>query len=140
MGKQESKAKTTMLSAILIGTATSILTSVIGAAITAWMISTGKAPQSGTNTAGWIILFLSAACGSWIASKMAEGKKLQTAMITGGTYLMILILMTALFFGGNYSGLWVGAILTGAASLATAMLSLRQGSGGKKMQWKKRYR
>ena len=111
MGKQESKAKTTMLSAILIGTATSILTSVIGAAITAWVISTGKAPQSGTNTAGWIILFLSAACGSWIASKMAEGKKLQTAMITGGAYLMILILMTALFFGGQYQGMGVSGII-----------------------------
>ena len=140
MGKQESKAKTTMLSSILIGTATSILTSVIGATITAWLISSGKTPQNGMDTAAWIILFLSAACGSWIASGLTEGKKLQTAMLTGGAFLAILLAVTALFFGGRFRGVWIGLILILGASFSTAMLGLRQGRGCKKQQWKRRYR
>ena len=138
--KQAQKGKRTMLSAILSGTAASIGISVAGAAVTAWLISSGKTPQNGMDTAAWIILFLSAACGSWIASGLTEGKKLQTAMITGGAFLTILLAVTALFFGGRFRGVWIGLILILGASLSTAMLGLRQGRGGKKQQWKRRYR
>ena len=141
MGKKQMlKGKYAVLTAIISGTAVSIGTSLLGAAITAWAISAGKATQNAMGTAAWIVLFLSALCGSWVAAKLAEGKKLQTALISGGVYLSVLLAATALFFGGQYSGVWVGLILIAAAGMTTAMLTSRPGREGNKRAWKRRYR
>ena len=122
------------------GTAISMAVAFAGAAIYAWVILAGKVEQNTAATAAGTVLFLSAFIGSWIAANMAEGKKLQTALISGGSFLAILLLITAAFFGGQYNGVWIGVILTLTASLATAMLSLRRGKTGNQKRWKKPYR
>ena len=138
--KTRQTGKSTMLSAILTGTATSTAAALMGAGITAWLIASGKAGQNGTDTAAWIILFLSSAAGTWIAARRTGRKKLQTALITGGAFLLILLMLTAALFEGHYNKVWFGTILTMGASLATAMMSLKQRKAGKQKQWKKAYR
>ena len=137
---QGSKGKRTALATVIIGTAVSIGTSVMGAAIIAWVISAGKVSQNGMQAAAWIILFLSALSGSWIAAKLAEGKRLQRALASCGAYLVVLLASTALFFGGQYSGVWMGLVLTTAAGMTTAMLTSQPGKEGKRQPWKRRYR
>lgn len=141
MGKKPNQAgNRTMLKAVLCGAASGLLVSIAGAAVTAWMILSGKIGQNRTEIAAWVILFLASFVGSLIASRLTEGKKLQTALIEWGTFFVLLILITALLFGARYKGVWIGIIVTVIPSLAVVMLGLKNRSVGKKKQWKKPYR
>lgn len=141
MGKKPNHNRNSSnLKAILIGTAASMAVSMTGAAITAWTVNAEKIGQNNTGIAAWIILFLASFAGTLTASKMAEGKKLQTVMLTWLTNLTTMLLITALFFGRQYSGVWVGILVSLIASLITVALNFRQGKTGNQKQWKKPYR
>lgn len=129
-----------MLRAVLCGAASSMTVSVAGAALAAWMILSGKISQNRTEIAAWVILFLASFVGSLIASRLTEGKKLQTALIEWGAFLVFLLLITALFFGARYKGVWIGMIVTVIPCFAVVMLGSKKGSAGRKRQWKKPYR
>lgn len=129
-----------MLKAVLCGAASGLLVSVAGAALTAWMILSGKVGQNRTEIAAWCILFLASFVAALIASKLTEGKKLQTALIEWGVFLVFLLLITALFFGARYEGVWIGMIVAVIPCFAVVILGSKQGRSRKKSQRKRPYR
>ena len=129
-----------MLKAVLCGAASGLLVSVAGAALTAWMILSGKVGQNRTEIVAWCILFLASFIAALIATKLTEGKKLQTALIEWGVFLVFLLLITALFFGARYEGVWIGMFVAVIPCLAAVMLGTKQGRNRKKSQRKRPYR
>lgn len=66
------------------------------------------------------VLFLSSFVGAWAAATRIKRLRLQVCMLEGVGYLLALLATTALFFGGEYQGVWVSglAILIGCLFVA----------------------
>ena len=109
-----------------IGIIVSIIVTLLGAAIGAWLLASEKI---GEGSCGYICvctLLLSGILGSWIAASVVGEKRLLTCILAGTGYLLSLLAITALFFGGVYSGAGEGALLILGASISAALLGLKQ--------------
>ena len=104
-----------------LGAGLSMLWTFLLAGILAWMIQKEYLKETMVGYGSMMIL-LSA---SWIGAKMATGKvkrqKFITAASAAGIYLLSLLAMTALFFGGQYSGIGVTGLLILGGSGITAL-------------------
>lgn len=78
-----------------------------------------------------IMLLISAFLGSTIACKRVKRQFLMTAALSGVVYILLLLSITALFFGGQYSGVGVTVLLVCCGSLLAAMVFSRGGKGRK---------
>lgn len=102
------------------------LASAVGAAK---MIDAGTA---GENTIGYFamgILLISSFAGTIVAVNSIRHRKLMVCGLSALIYYAILLSMTALFFGGQYQGMGVTALVVACGSVVAALISLRQGRG-----------
>lgn len=86
------------------------------------------------------MLFISAFAGSVVSCKKIKHRHLMTAALSGIVYLVILLSITALFFGGQYSAVGVTAILIFCGSAAAAMVFSGVGRGRKTARRKRKNR
>lgn len=94
------------------------------------------------ETAGYMIigmLMLAAFLGSCTAWKKIKRRKLQAALTAGGVYWLLLIGITALFFGQQYEAVGVTAAVIFAGSACAAMLGIRPERGGKSRKYRSRH-
>ncbi len=122
--------------AVLMGLLLSLIVTVIGAAILTFLIVGERLAMESLPSAVVAVLLLAALIGAWVTIRMTGEKPLMMALLSGAVYLVSLLCMTALFFGGQYQGVPVTALVVLGSSLAAALFSLRR-SGAKR---KKRYR
>lgn len=111
---------------ILIGVLVCVGVTLIASVILAWLIAAEKMDESAVGYGAMIALLLSAILGSWTASAKIGRLRTQVCLITGGIYYLVLLSITALFFGGQYQGMGVAAILVIAGSGVTALLGIRE--------------
>jgi len=111
---------------ILIGVLVCVGVTLIATVILAWLITTEKMGESAVGYGAMVALLLSAILGSWTASAKIGRLRTQVCLITGGIYYLVLLSITALFFGGQYQGMGVAAILVIAGSGVTALLGIRE--------------
>lgn len=88
-----------------------------GAAITAFLIESEKIAWRNTGYAVLIILLLSSWIGATVTAGRVKRRRLAMCMASGGVYFAILLASTALFFGGQYSGVGETAILVFCGSI-----------------------
>ena len=88
----------------------------IGTTIIAKLIDTEKINWNASGYAIMIILLLSAWSGSIVAGKKIKRLHVAVGLYVGVIYFITLMAMTALFFGGKYSGVGetAGLILCGS--------------------------
>ena len=81
-----------------------------------------------------VILITASAIGTKTACVMVRRRKLLLCIVSAVLYWLILFMLTALFFGGQYSGIGVTGMIIFSASTAVCMGELknetRQKSGG----------
>lgn len=118
-----------------IGSIISLIITFIGSAVTAYLITTEKIGQGSTGYASLLILFTAAAMGAWGAVSSVKRLRLQICLLSGGLYYLILLAITALFFGGQYDGMGVTAIVTFIAVVLVAIIPTKT---GQKISSKKR--
>ena len=111
---------------ILIGVLVCVGVTLIATVILAWLITAEKMGESAVGYGAMVALLLSAILGSWAASAKIGRLRTQVCLITGGIYYLVLLSITALFFGGQYQGMGVAAILVIAGSGVTALLGIRE--------------
>ncbi|MBQ3541868.1 MAG: TIGR04086 family membrane protein [Oscillospiraceae bacterium] len=111
---------------ILIGVLVCVGVTLIATVILAWLITAEKMGESAVGYGAMVALLLSAILGSWTASAKIGRLRTQVCLITGGIYYLVLLSITALFFGGQYQGMGVAAILVIAGSGVTALLGIRE--------------
>lgn len=80
-------------------------------ALTAWLILRGLMPEESVGYCAMGILLLSSAAGALTAISRTKRLRFQMGMAAGGIYLLCLLVITALFFGGIYDGVGVTALM-----------------------------
>ena len=81
---------------------------------------------------GILILLIAAAfLGAMVAQGRVKRRKLLVCVLSGVVYYGVLLGVTAMFFGGQYSGVGVTGLLILAGSGAAALLATGKGRGSK---------
>lgn len=125
---------TAMPMGLAIGGLISLIITMAGAAATANLISNQRIGENGIGYASMIILLVSAAMGAWGAFGCIKKQRLQVCLMSAAVYYLTLLTITALFFGGQYRGMGVTALVILIGALAVALFPSK---GNTKIKFKK---
>lgn len=114
-----------------IGICLSLGTTLILSALLAKLISTEKLEWEKIGYGIMIILLLTSIIGAKSTCMMTKRRKLVCCMCTGLLYWLSLLMITALFFGGQYSGMGVSGLIILCGSTIVCLQELR-GERGRK--------
>jgi putative membrane protein (TIGR04086 family) len=99
------------------GTGAAMAGTLLGAGIAAKLMETGHMQWTSSGYAVLVILILSAWLGASVAAGKIKRQRLIICLASGMTYFAVLMLMTALFFGGKYSGVGETTLLIFCGSM-----------------------
>ena len=119
--KQSKAAGGSLPGGLAFGALISVAITLLCAALCAAMISAETLPEQSLGYASLVILFLAALGGATAGAGKAKGKRLYVCLIVAGIYMLVLFGMTALFFGGQYSGVGVTALVLLSGAIVAAM-------------------
>lgn len=105
---------------LAIGALISMIITLAGSAATAHLLLKERVGENGIGYASIMILLLASIMGAWGAFSCIKKQRLQVCLMSSAVYYLLLIATTALFFGGQYQGMGVTAIvvLIGGAIVA----------------------
>ena len=104
---------------VMIGTSVSMAGTLIGTAACAALISSAES----IGYCAMVIVLLASMTGAAIGAGKAKKKRLYTCMLVAASFVLSLLAITALFFDGAYTGVWVTALVISAGSVASAFLA-----------------
>ncbi len=116
---------------IAIGILVSTVLTLILSGVLAWLVLGEKVSDKSMGYGIMLILLIASVTGSTLSIKTIKHRKMFTGMATGIGYLSVLLMCTALFFGGQYQGVGVTAAVVLSGSLATGLISARERKSGK---------
>lgn len=123
-----------MISGVGLGLITTILLS----GLVAYLVLTEKLQETSVGYCAAIILASSVGLGCLIATVLIKRMLMQVCIGVGGSYYGMLLVITALFFGGNYRGMGVTASVVFGTALAVGLLKLHNNE--RKQRARKKYR
>ena len=137
--KNEGRALSLPAGAVF-GGIVALIWTLLSAGILAWLVD---GEQIGTSSVGYGsmgILLSASALGASLAWRKVRRQRMVTCLCSGGVYLLLLLGITALFFGGQYTGFGVTVLLilggSGMASFAGAGQGSRTGRRYRKIRTK----
>ena len=136
----KSKGKTSIPVAIAISLGICLLITFAGIVITTTLISKEAIRPAQCNTAIHIIHFISALVGTLAVNGIVKGKMVPVSAILSVAYLAILLAITAVFLGGQYSNVLTTLIMVLSGCIASIGLLLFIKKGQKKGIPKHAYR
>jgi putative membrane protein (TIGR04086 family) len=107
---------------------------IIGCADDAWLLSSEKIGEGSVGYITMILLLVSSVLGAMAATRLVGEKRLLVCLCAGGVYLLSLLAISALFYGGTYSGVGVSALIVVAGVLSVALLGINSRKKTKKMR------
>lgn len=110
-----------------LGAAFALLWTLISSGFLAWLIHNERLPEEAIGYGSMVILLSASILGALVAYGKVKKQRMLTSACSGGIYLLMLLAITALFFGGKYSGMGVTALLILGGSGTAALLGMRQG-------------
>lgn len=137
--KVTGKAKS-MAVGLALGTAASLAVTVLGAAVTANMILSEKIATEAVGYAALFILLIAAVVGALVSKALIKRRRMLVCIGAGGIYYLSLLAITAVFFGGQYHGMGVTALVVFGGCGAVSLLGLRGEKKGKFSRKKYRFR
>ena len=108
---------------VMIGTSVSMAGTLIGTAACAALISSETIDAESIGYCAMVIVLLASMTGAAIGAGKAKKKRLYTCMLVAASFVLSLLAITALFFDGVYTGVWVTALVISAGSVASAFLA-----------------
>ena len=121
-----------------IGTLISLAVTLAGSAIVSSLIMGQKIGEGSMVACSMLIKLLAAIIGSWCAVAISKQQRLQVALLSSAGYYLVLLATTALFFGGQYTGLGISALIVFAGCGLVILISGKK--SGKRKWSKKSYR
>ena len=109
-----------------LGAALSLAITLIGACVSAWLIHKEIVDENAVGYCSLITLLLASSLGAVLAMNRTKRMRMQVCLLTGASYFLSLLCITALFFGGEYTGIGVTALAVLGGSGAVALMSIRQ--------------
>lgn len=107
----------------------SMAVTLILAVVTAKLVDVGALAEGRVGYAALAILLTATVSGACVAAGRIKRRRLVVCIASGGLYYGFLLLLTALFFGGEYTGMGVTALAVLGGSGASCLLGMGQGSG-----------
>ena len=101
----------TIPAGLLCAAGASLGVTLLGAGGAAWAVLRGIIPEKGTGYCAMVILLLASMAGSSVAAGTIQRLRTQMCLAAAGTYWLCLLTITALFFGGQYQGVGVTALM-----------------------------
>lgn len=114
-----------MFLGIALGLIVAMGTMIVAAAVIAWLTLSGKMPLTALGYVIMVVHGIAVSLGGCAACGTIKRRKMMVCWIIGGGYLMCLIGCTALFFGGQYQGVPVAAIVILATSALAGWIATR---------------
>lgn len=129
-----------MPTGLALGGVVSLGITILGAVIVGKLVDGEVMAQNVIGYAAMVILLLSSLAGALTACRKIKRQKLVVCLISGGIYYAILLSMTALFFGGQFSGMGVTALMVLAGCGVGILLESRSEGKGTRNRKRKAYR
>jgi len=120
--------------AVGMGAGISMAAMLIGTLVVALMVTNQTIGEDATGYGVIIVTVLSAIIGSTVSILIARSRVLILSLLTSISFAMILLAMTALFFGGQYSGVPVTILVIIGSGVSVALIA------GKYLNQPKSYR
>lgn len=120
------------------GICTSLLITFASSAALTWLALEGKVSDRMVGYIVMGILLVASVIGALFSAVRIQRRWILVSLLTGGLYYLILLVGTAVFFGGNYRGIGVTGVLVLVGSLIAGCLGLR--SNGHRTKGYKKYR
>jgi len=127
--KKIKSANNSIIKGIITGTAISLLIAIIGAAIAAAAIQAQTIPESSMQFIACILLLISSAIGCFVGGRVVGAKRALVSGITAGTYLLVLISITILFFDGMFRNFWTGLGCIAGGLVLSCVIYLKSNDG-----------
>lgn len=122
---------------LALGAGVSMLLTVALSAAVAKLVQTELLSQEKIGYGVMIILLISSFLGAMTAQGRVKHRRAMVCFLSGILYYLLLLSITALFFGGQYSGMWVTGLVILAGVGSAAMTTARQGRGGRNKKFPK---
>lgn len=120
---------------LAVGGVISLIITLAGSAAIAHLVLKERLGEGGIGYASMVILLLSAVMGAWGAFSCIKKQRLQICLLSAAVYYLLLLGITALFFGGQYQGMGVTAAVILAGVMIVALFPTK---GSAKFKLKKR--
>lgn len=119
-----------------IGAAAALAWTLLTAMLMARMVESEVLAESAIGYGSGVILLTASFLSAMVAYRRVKRQRAMVCMISGGLYFLMLLAITALFFGGQYTGVGVTAIVIAAGAGCAVLLGLRDGRGKRKGRYK----
>ena len=120
----------TIAGGVGVGVLLSVTLTVVGSAILAGIINGEIIKENGLGYGAIVILLISSIVGALAAWKCVRHRRLLVCSLTGAGYYAALLGLTGLFFGGQYHGMGVTALVVLAGTGCTMLLGLKSKKTG----------
>lgn len=118
---------------LALGAGVSVAVTLVLSAIIAKLVQMEVLRQDQIGYAVMVLLITASSLGAAIAQGKVKHQRVLVCMLSGLIYYVILICITALFFGGQYTGFGVtGLLILGGAGTTALLSGRRKGRGGKR--------
>lgn len=114
------------------GALVSMAMTLIGSAVVALLVDGGTMAVGAIGYGAMGILVMAAMCGALVAWVKIKRLRLQVCLLSGGIYYSLLLGMTILFFGGQFRGMGVTALMVASGSILAILGGFSKGRGGKR--------
>ena len=118
------------------GTAVGLLITIVFAVAMTQLVLGGKLEEEAMGYGAMMAIPVSAAMAALVSFAIVKRRRMQVCMLTGMAYLLSLVAINVLFFGGQFQGLVVTIMLILLGSGGVGALGLREG----KRSGKRRHR
>ena len=115
-----------MPAGIAIGCVVSLLLTLAGSSLVAKLISDEILKDTAIGYGSMLIVLLASALGAVTAISKVKRRYLQVCLLSGVSYYGLLLCITALFFGGQYQGMGVTAMLVLAGVGSVVLLGTKE--------------
>lgn len=134
---QKVTGKTTSVAGgLAMGWGVSALITLLGVMLIAYLLNGEKIQLDSIGYGSIAVLLLSSIAGAGLAFRFIRRRRMLVCMLSGMIYFLSLVALTALFFGGQYDGIWVTGLVILGGSLAVGLMGLK----GDQHREKRRYR
>ena len=140
VNKRVTNTAVAMPRGVALGAVLSLLVTLAGAMIVAALVNRETIEESAIGYGAMVILLLASLSGTWLAVNRVKRQRMIVCGLTGAAYYLSLLACTALFFGGQYTGMGVTALVILAGCGTVALMGLRGNGSGIKRQHKYRSR
>lgn len=111
---------------LAIGALVSVVMTILVTAVGAHMIASEIMPQEQIGYCSIAAILASTISGGLTAASRIKRRRLLTCMLSGTCYFIILLSVTALFFGRQYEGFGVTLLIVILGSFVAALLGKRE--------------